>query len=68
MEGIKGKHSKLITTIKSNNYLLQGINNNNQKKHNYYELPQIELEENRRKKSRSTTKHGNKIEEITIKE
>ena len=54
--------------MKSNNYLLQGINNNNQKKHNYYELPQIELKENGRNKSRSTTKHRNKIKEITTKE
>ena len=54
--------------MKSNNYLLQGINNNNQKKHNYYELPLIELKENRKNKSRSTTKHRNNIKEITTKE
>ena len=47
---------------------MKGINNNNQKKHNYYELPQIELKENRRSKSRSTTKHKNNIKEITTKE
>ena len=39
-----------------------------QRRYIYCELPLIELKENGRNNSRSTTKHKNNIKEITIKE
>ena len=39
-----------------------------QRRHIYYELPLIELEECRRNNTRSTTKYKNNIKEIITKE